>query len=208
MTPDLFRAIDTLLAEIRERPSPVVVAVDGPSGAGKSTLVAQIATAVGAAVVSVDDFFAATVPAAGWAHRSAAARARDAIDWRRLRREALEPLRAGMPARWYPFDFAAGPLPDGTYRFAVTAIACRPSSVILLDGAYSARPELRDLVDLAVLVDAPTATRRARLAAREEPGFLEGWHARWDEAEAYYFQTVRPASTFDLVVSGVWPPGL
>jgi len=75
-----------------------------------------------------------------------------------------------------------------------------PAPVIVLEGAYSARPELADLIDLTVLVDAPLQLRLARLAAREAPSFLEAWHRRWDDAEAHYFTHVRPPSSFDLVV--------
>ena len=41
----------------------------------------------------------------------------------------------------------------------------------------------------------------ARLAAREDKGFLERWHARWDAVEEYYFTRVRPRSSYDLVVT-------
>ena len=75
-----------------------------------------------------------------------------------------------------------------------------PASAILLDGAYTAGPQLADLVDLAVLVDAPEPQIQARLEAREAPEFLAAWHARWDPVESYYFTHVRPRSSFDLVV--------
>ena len=83
-----------------------------------------------------------------------------------------------------------------------TAIELRdPARVIVLEGAYSTRPELGDLIDLSVLVDSPPSVRHARLAAREDATFLKAWHARWDAVEAYYFTHVRPPSSFGLVVS-------
>jgi len=30
--------------------------------------------------------------------------------------------------------------------------------------------------------------------------FLQKWHKRWDEVEAYYFTQVRPKRSFDLIV--------
>jgi uridine kinase len=51
------------------------------------------------------------------------------------------------------------------------------------------------------LVDSPVDVRHLRLALREDPEFLRCWHARWDEAEEYYFSEVRPRASFDLVVS-------
>lgn len=198
-------AHDTIVAAVREltagRHTPVVIALDGGSGSGKSTVALAIAAQLNAALVQSDDFFAAEIAESGWGALTPAERARAAIDWRRLRAEALEPLRAGKPARWHAFDFDAGVRPDGTYAMRTDFVEREPSAVIVLDGAYSTRTELADMIDLAVLVDAPAGVRHARLAAREEKSWLAAWHARWDDAEAYYFTHVRPASSFDLVVT-------
>jgi uridine kinase len=72
--------------------------------------------------------------------------------------------------------------------------------LILLEGAYSACSELADYVDLAILVEVPIEERHARLAAREDKGFLDRWHKRWDPVEDYYFNQVRPMDSFDLVM--------
>jgi uridine kinase len=205
VSPELRVAVDVIIAEIRRRTElglrPLVVAIDGRSGSGKSTVASFVASVLGATVVPSDDFFAAGISAAAWDARTPAQRAADAIDWRRLRTEALEPLRAGQPARWHAFDFSAGVRPDGTYAMQRDATVRPPAPIVLLDGAYSARPELTDLVDLAVLVEAPAPVRRARVAEREEPGFLAEWHTRWDEAEEHYFRQVRPRATFDVIVT-------
>jgi uridine kinase len=176
------------------------VAIDGRSGSGKSTVAEALAQATGAVIVPCDDFFAASVTNAEWDRRTPEQRAADAIDWRRLKREAIEPLRTGRPARWYAFDFLAGPRGDGTYPVQGTPTELAAKPVVLLDGAYSARPELADVLDLSVLVEAAPATREARLAAREGADFLRQWHARWDPAEEYYFGYVRPRASFDVVI--------
>ena len=204
-TPDLRSAVDRICSAIHHLEAtphcPVLVALDGGSGSGKSTLAALLAERLGAPLIPGDDFYAASIPDAEWERRTPAERAADVIDWRRLRARALEPLLAGERAEWHPFDFSAGPRPDGTYRMCDQLEVREPSSVILLDGAYSARPELDDLVDLSVLVDVPADVRHRRLAAREAPDVLAAWHRRWDEAEAWYLTHVRPVSTFDLVVT-------
>lgn len=100
---------------------------------------------------------------------------------------ALEPLRAGRTAVWHAFDFAAGVRADGSYGMSTESVRRDPAPVLILDGAYSSRPELADLVDCTILVEAPSATRHARLARREDGAFLEAWHERWDGAEDYYF---------------------
>ncbi len=198
-------ARDRIIAEIqkqlRKKEPPILVALDGPSGSGKSTLAEMLTDALDAALVQSDDFFAADIPDPEWDTRSTEEKLRDVIDWRRLRREALEPLLNGKPAAWHPFDFVSGLRPDGTYGMSEEVVTREPAPVVVLDGAYSARPALSDLIDLAVLVDAPPEVRQARQAAREEADFLATWHRRWDPVEAYYFTEVRAPSSFDLVVN-------
>jgi uridine kinase len=206
-TPELRLAADTIVAEIRrrivDRKAPFLVALDGGSGSGKSTVALLIAEELGAALIHGDDFFAAEICDAEWELRTPEARAADAIDWRRLRAEALEPLLAGKLAKWHAFDFEVGARPNGKYAMRTDFVEREPNAVIVLDSAYSTRPELADLIDLSVLVDAPVGLRHERLAAREDKGFLDSWHARWDSAEEHYFMNVRPKSSFDLVVANV-----
>jgi len=66
---------------------------------------------------------------------------------------------------------------------------------VLLEGVYSARPELADLVDLRVLVCVPEELRIRQLVARE--GGLSAWELQWHEAEDHYFASVVPPSWFD-----------
>jgi para-aminobenzoate synthetase len=205
--PDLVTACLAILSEIRRHLSgregtrPIVVALDGGSGSGKSTLAALVAAELDAVIVSGDDFFAAQITDAEWDRFDPRERARAAIDWRRLRREALEPLIAGRAASWHPFDFAAGTRPDGSYPMSAETEVRQPASVVVLDGAYSCRPELADLIDVAVLVDVPVSERHRRLASRDETAFSDAWHARWDAAEDYYFTRIRPAPSFHVVVA-------
>ncbi len=75
-----------------------------------------------------------------------------------------------------------------------------PPRDIVVDGIYSGRPELADVVDVSVLVETPAAERRRRLIARGHGN--DAWWPRWDAAENLYFATIRPASSYDLVVPG------
>jgi para-aminobenzoate synthetase len=205
MHTELSRIVDALAVEIRRRASraasPFVVALDGPSGSGKSTVATALAQVLGAVVVPTDDFFAADVPAAVWAARTPAERAAAAIDWRRVKAEALDPLRAGETAQWFAFDFAGGTRPDGTFAMETEPTRRAPGRYVILDGAYSTRPELLEFLDLTVLIDAPKEFRFERLRAREAPQHLLEWNARWRAAEDHYFASVRPRGNFNIVVS-------
>jgi uridine kinase len=192
--PTSFDAVISLCRDLLDQESGVaVVAIDGHSGAGKSTLALAVAGSLDAAVITGDDFYAVMddttrlrlTPAEGAAQY---------FDWRRLRREALEPLRAGGDAAFHPFHWIVG---TGFSPDATTVSARR---LVLLEGVYSGRPELCDLVDAAVLVEVDERTRRERLVAR---GHDHGdWGTRWEAAERYYFEFIRRPESFDLAVTG------
>jgi len=170
----------------------VTVAIDGYSGSGKSTLAGRLAPYGGATVVTADDFYRVMDDAVRreLAPEEAVARY---FDWERLRDEALAPLRSGLRARYRPYDWATGG------RLARRTVQIPPAPGVVVDGVYSARPELAAFVDLSVLVDTPRSLRAQRLAER---GDDDGWNARWDVAEQVYFTVVRPPESFDLVVTG------
>ena len=198
---DVSRKVVAAIQQLASsHPGPIVVALDGGSGAGKSTLALLIENQVNTALIPIDGFFAADIPDSRWDEFSVEERLKRVFDWRRLRESALQPLLARKPARWYAFDFASGLRLDGTYGMQADPTERNPADVILLEGAYTACPELADLVDLAILVDVPVEQRHARLEEREHKAFLEQWHRRWDPVESYYFTQVRPRGSFDLVV--------
>ena len=187
--------LDLLIAEAHKPLNrPVLVAVDGRSGTGKSTLAAEVAARHGGRCVTADDFWSGGEEDY-WQALPPDERADRAIDWRRLRAEVLEPLLAGCPASWRTFNWQVG---EG---LSDSSLACEPVPVIVLDGAYSMRPELADIVDVAVLVTLDDPERRSRLLAREGDEFMGRWHVLWDKTEDYYFTTVRPPNVFDVVIA-------
>lgn len=167
---------------------PYVIALDGRSGVGKSTLAALLADKVGAALIEGDDFFAGGT---GLRSDPLAIRAADCIDWPR-QRAVLGALRQGRAASWRAFDWEAF---DGRLQSRVSELS--PRSVVILEGVYSARPELADLIDMKVLVAASDAFRKARLLERE--GIIGPWERQWHEAEEHYFREVMPLVRFDAV---------
>jgi uridine kinase len=171
----------------------VVAAIDGAGGAGKSTLAGAIRTALGIAVaiVPVDDFYrpltndqrVALDPRHGY---------ESYLDWRRMRDEALAPLRAGKPARYQRYDWSSDRLAEW--------IEIAPAPVVIVEGVYSSRPELRALIDLAIFVDTPRELRERRMRSRGQNA--GGWIERWMAAEYWYLEHVDPARHAGLVLTG------
>jgi uridine kinase len=171
-----------------------VVAIDGHGTAGKSTIAASIARDTGAALLHTDDFFLPQ-PASLSGQPARPRSLGQYYDWRRIRAQALEPLRASRSARFRCFDWSRG-----TGLGGVATV--RPSDLILLEGVFSAAPELSDLVDRSVLVDTPENERLRRLHVQVAP---DDWDADWLAVQQSYFDRTRPAASFDLVVSGISP---
>lgn len=193
MSMDAFRELVDRIAELsRERLTPLLLAIDGRSGAGKSTLAAAVAAELEGAVIDGDDFYSGG-SAVKWDAMTAAERVDHCIDWRH-QLPVLEALRRGEVATWRPYDWETD---DG--RLADHLLNCLPRRVVILDGAYSARPELAHLLDLRVMLDVPDEARRQRLQRREGEDYRAKWEARWALAEEYYFQQVMPPEAFDLV---------
>ena len=191
---DAERAVDRVLDLIEKRAGsrrgePCLVAVDGRSAAGKSTFATALAARLPtAAMVRGDDFYRVMDDDVRFSLRPAEGFARD-FDWERLRSEALDPLRSSRRAEFARFDWTTGQLGR---RLAVT-----PASVVIVEGVYLLRPELRDLFDVKVFVDTPADVRGRRQAGRSDPA---AWVDRWHAAEDYYVDQHHPELAADTVV--------
>ena len=188
--------VDSIVAAAREHPrtalgQPVVVALDGRSGVGKSTLAAILIKRLGAVVVAGDDFYTVMDEGTRWALDPAEGVA-CYFDWTRLRDEALAVLRSGRTATFRPFAWSAG---EG---LTDTPVTLSPRQYVVVEGVYTARPELSDFIDVTVLVVASEAERLRRVMERGHGN--DRWHSRWESAEELYFTSMMPPHTFDLVV--------
>ncbi|MEP6300301.1 MAG: hypothetical protein ABJ382_23520, partial [Ilumatobacter sp.] len=197
--------IDRVRREL-EVGSPVFVAIDGRSGAGKSSVSKAMVEAFGVSgssdpmvtLIEGDQFYAGG-SALTWDSRPVAERADRVIDWRRQRR-LLSQLRATGVGSWQSFDWDADDWDADDVPLQTTPIRTVIAPVVVLEGAYSARPELHDLLDLRVLLEVPPEVRRRQLLAREGEEYRADWEARWSGAEDHYFGTVMPRDRFDLIL--------
>lgn len=156
---------------------PTLVGIGGHGGAGKSTLAARVP---GAQVVSTDAFWDG-----------------ERFDLDRLRREVVEPLRRGLPARYEAWDWAA--------RRAAGLRTVDPSGVVVVEGVCALHRSLRDAYAVRVWVDAPAELRLARGVARDGEGARRTWLEVWMPAEDAYVAEDQPRACAHLVVDGSGP---
>lgn len=112
----------------------------------------------------------------------------------------LQQLREYGTAQWHPFDWDAADWDSDRLPLVDSPSRVERGSVVVLEGAYSCRPELHDLLDLLVLLDVPREIRNARLRVRDGADYHPDWDARWSGAEDHYFGTVMTPDRFDVVL--------
>jgi uridine kinase len=186
---------------------PLLVGVDGQGGAGKSTLARALSNALAerSVVVEGDDFYSDI----DWDERAlfepADAYERN-FDWQRLRDQVLLPVRqAARTLRYQRYDW------DQTRMGGW--IEMPMPGVVIVEGVYSLRPQLRDLLDVKAFVDASAVERLSRMRARHA-GYqrelqvrADAWIERWEAAEQFYLAQTKPRNSADIAIDGE-DPGL
>lgn len=206
----------TRLAEhLRDRhvPHPLRVAVDGPDAAGKTRLADDLAAVLrpGRDVIrlSVDDFHR---PAAVRRRRgplSAEGYYRDSFDHEVIVGEVLRPLGPAGDGHYRPaaYDHRAD-VPVATARRRATAAA-----ILLFDGVFLLRPELRSHWDMTVYLHVPpeVTVRRAVERDREVFGSVAEVRRRYRErylpGQELYRAEARPLDHADVVLDMTDPAG-
>jgi uridine kinase len=169
-----------------------LVAIDGMGGAGKSTLAAQLLDAIDdSGVVSVDDFYRPMAASERAGLRPEGGYDRY-FDWRRLRDSVLGPIRFGLCAQYRRYDWATDRLAEWRKVEA--------GRVVIVEGVYSTRPELRSCFGVTVYVVTPREQRLERMSRRDHDDL--SWVEQWMAAEDWYEENERPEDQVDLVLYG------
>ena len=174
-----------------------VVGIDGPGGSGKSAFAEKLSqqfAALRVAVASVhnDDFyFESGIRSRLPVHLKPVG---GDFDWIRLRDQVLVPLRSGKTAHYTRYDWASDRLAENH--------EVQPQGIILVEGVYSTRAELRELYDFRIWVECPRELRLSRGLARDGEAGRSRWVDDWMPAEDRYVDEHRPQAFADAIISG------
>jgi uridine kinase len=182
---------------------PLRVAIDGVDGAGKTTLADELVEPVakrGRPVVrvSIDDFHHPREVRYRQGRSSPRGYYEDSFDLAALVRCALDPLGPGGSrlVRRRAFDHRTDSPVDSLLE------RVEEDAVLLLDGIFLQRPELRKHFDLAIFLDVSFEETTARQAARNgaDPDVLAESNRRYMGGQRLYLAQCDPRARADLVV--------
>ena len=175
MQDNLSMLVQTI-ENLKTKKTPVLVALEGGSASGKSTLGQQLAQALDATLVHMDDFFLPLEL------RTPARFAQPGgnVHWERVLEQVLRPLSSGEAAEYGVFDCSVMAV-NRTVREDIR-------DVVIVEGAYSLHPMLRDFFDLRVLVEVDDATQKARILHRNGQRMLQRFVNEWIPLERAYFE--------------------
>ncbi len=196
----VFLSVIERIAEVRSE-TLTMVAIDGVDGAGKTRFADDLA-----ARLEADEQIVLRVGINGF-HNSRAIRAargkdspegyyRDSYNLEELRSRLLFPARIGMPFRTAVFDERLD------RPISVNPLTIQLPAVLIFDGPFLNREELRDEWDLSIFLDVPFDVAFARLARREggDPNPDAPANRRRLEAQKLYFKESRPQKSADMVI--------
>lgn len=195
--------LDGVVARIAalRRPHPLRVGINGVDAAGKTTFAGELASRLGSRAIcaSVDDF---ALPRAQRYERgrfSPEGYYRDSTDLEALTARLLVPLGPDGSSRYVTrvFDVRDDRPLDEPERVAPD------DAVLLIEGIFLLRPELRVHLDWTVFLHVDLDTCVERALVRDQGRDAETrplYERRYLPAQRLYFEEVRPRELADLVV--------
>lgn len=197
-----------ILIEAVDVAHPTRVAIDGVDAAGKTTLADELAVVMrgaGREVIraSVDGFHKPRAERYARGRDSPVGYYLDSFDYHALRTSLLEPLGPDGSRLYRP---AAFDLRDDT-PVSPEPRSAADRTVLLFDGVFLLRPELRDMWDVRILVSAGF-DETLRRAVERDASLLGSadevkrrYRARYIPGQEIYFAQARPDLLADAVVT-------
>lgn len=185
----------------------VILGIDGVDGAGKSTFadgLAEVFAEAGSAVyrAGLEGFHRPRAERYARGRASAEGSYRDSYDYPTFRRVLVDPFRDGpQTGATTGFQLTAFDVVRDAPAEAQWVTAPR-DAVLIVDGVFLHRRELRDLWDWSLWLDVPEAVASARLAIRDgsDPDPSAAANAPRREAQALYEREARPELAASAII--------
>ncbi|MDR6198924.1 uridine kinase [Microbacterium sp. SORGH_AS428] len=212
MRPPISQEQETLLGELRaelrqhHRRGRLLVAVDGRDGAGKTLFADALGDVLredGSTVfrAAADDFHRPRAQRYARGRTSPEGHYRDSYDTDALLERLLRPFRAGAPFVRATHDLEADRAVEPE------AEAAPADAILVVDGLFLLRPELRDVWNWSVWLDVPLDVAFERMARRDgsDPDPRAASNARYRAGFDLYLQDGDPRGRASVIVDNTDP---
>lgn len=185
-------SVDEILQQIEScqvKGKTKLIAVDGRGGSGKSSFVKELVSLRPTLkVIPVDAF-----PCTPERHPLHPLGTQTWIDWERLRDEALLPLAQGRDAEfvrtfWWPSQSQE------------TCKKVSPGGIVIVEGCYSLRRELRPLYDFRIWIECPLEEALAKAIRRDGEDVRVHWENAYSPNETSYIQAHNPMAAANVIL--------
>lgn len=186
---NLYHKIKT----IHPKQNALLIGIDGQGAAGKTTLAENLQKFDPSIdIISMDDFYlpkpdrpkgnAFTKPIGG------------DFDWQRLEQEVLKPLSSNKEVTYQICHWNSDTILSETKTVS-------PTGIIIIEGIYAIRPELKDYYDYMIWIDTPQDLRLQRGIARNGIQTKNLWLHEWMPHEDRYVKIYKPYAYADEVIT-------
>jgi len=186
---------------------PMRVAIDGVDASGKTTLADELAAVLrarGAQVIraSIDGFHNPRAVRYQKGRMSPEGYYRDSFNDQMIIDDLLAPLGPAGSRRYKAaaFDFKTDREVTGDF------LTASEDSILVMEGVFLLRPELRDFWDLKIFIDAdfsrtlPRAAKRDRDYLGGEAAVLAAYRDRYIPGQELYFKEANPKSIANIII--------
>ncbi len=176
------------IEEIRKTKGRCIVSIDGRCTSGKSTLGTYLKEKTGGELIRMDDFFLRQEQRTPQRYNTPG----ENVDHERFTEEVLLPLAGNEAFVYYPFDHSV-------MGVGSRGVQVQPSDVVIIEGSYSQRPDLKPYYDLNIFLTVGPEEQMRRIEKRN-PDKVEMFRTKWIPLEEAYFSAFHPEASADLVI--------
>ena len=164
-----------------------VVAIDGNCGSGKTTGVRMIAKELGCEIIQMDDFY--LTPQMRTQERREEPGGN--VDYIRFAKEVLPYVGKNEPFTYGKYQVETDSI--------IAQIEIKNPEIVIIEGAYSMRPEFRDYYNLKVFSNASRELQIERLTEREGE-YVQEYIDLWIPLENKYIKYFNLKEICDIII--------
>ncbi|HKM29512.1 MAG TPA: hypothetical protein VJZ51_01980 [Bacilli bacterium] len=179
------KQLERFISAVKVKDKELILAIEGKSCSGKSHLAHYLKNAIGASIITTDDFF---LPKEIKETQTAIG---DFINYKLLETEVMSKLRTASSVTYHRYDCQ-----KELYELKTTKL----TPIVIIEGVYSYNKHLTKYYDYLIYVDVSPLEQEKRLHERNSGDTLEQYKTEWIPKENLYFKTFNIFGIADIII--------